>query len=181
MATTFPRTVISVASPLMASAKILEKLRLACVEVTFFITNPNVVISLHSITCGRNQCHHAPVRKTGNSPFWLELHCGEVEIHAKAWISGGGLVVSIERPPPQPLPARGRGRDEGNLLLHRLGGVRHDTGPGAFRLLGDHRIGTALHQRVHRAFGGGHIQRAVGTFGELVDFLDHGGLVAFGL
>ena len=70
---------------------------------------------------------------------------------------------------------------DGEAILAEPGRVGDRVGPGAFRLLGDHRVGAAGEQRLDRALGVGRVERAVRAFGQLVDLAHHVRLVRLGL
>src|SRR5215208_2997619 len=66
-------------------------------------------------------------------------------------------------------------------MLELLSRVGHGMAEGAFRLLRDDRIGTALHQGVDGALIGRLVERSVGALGELVDLAHHADLMLLGL
>src|SRR5215216_1204731 len=81
--------------------------------------------------------------------------------------------LNQNRPPPE---AGSR-----TSVLELLCRVGHGMAEGAFRLLGDDRIGTALHQGVDGALIGRLVERAVGALGQLVDLAHHADLMLLGL
>src|SRR5262249_25617136 len=78
-------------------------------------------------------------------------------------------------------PTRARSASGGCLRRSEPGLLGDDVGPGAFRLLGDDRVGAAGKQLGDGAFGIGGDEGAVRAFRQLVDFLQHLRLVMLGL